>query len=479
MQRTILLSLTAAALVVLAIFAGRGMVPGREAGTTNTPDTTPKGSAPRSRASTGSPVKLSVALSGAYILQASDGRVDLAVEVAAQKEQQRARIPINISLVLDRSGSMAGEKLSHARQAAREMIKRLSGEDRMSLIAYDSTVDVMVPSVSLAEGRARLLAAVERIVDRGGTNLGAGLSRGIEELRRTRSDRFVHRVILISDGRANEGVTDPGTLNAWSEEARRGSISISTMGVGLDYNEDLMMALADHGGGSYHYIRDSSALARIFNQELDSLFATVAKGMVLEVQPAPGVSAEKVYGYPAHRESGLVRVPLGDLPAGDQRIAVLGLVVPSANIGLRSVAQVRLSYQNTLAKGRMVHEGLGVELSVSADPAQVAQGEDRLAQEQAHSVRAQEVTHQAMDLYRSGRVEEARSMARDHANILEQVARRLRSEQVRQESQILLQLDEEIAATPAASSRGGKGLLKKTKARAWKKYRKKGRKSLK
>lgn len=472
MRRTILLTLIAAALLATAFFAG----PARQAATaggigTGGPPIQPE-VAVRSRAAVGAPLQLDAALTQARLLRSGDGRVDLAVVASAPALPSRSRFPLHIALVLDRSGSMAGEKLAQARQAAREMIRRLSGEDYLAVIAYDSTVDVLVPLSSVAERRAQLIAAVEGIDDRGGTNLGGGLSEGIRELQRMPSEQALHRVILISDGRANEGVTDPGQLNAMAERARRKSISISTMGVGLDYNEDLMMALADHGGGSYHFVDSATALAGIFSKELDSLFTTVAREMVLEVRPAAGVVVEQVFGYPDERRDGAVGIPLGDLSAGDRRTVSLALRVPHATLGLLPVVELSLRYRDAQHDGRPVLERLALQALITDDAREALQSEDRLALEQVETARAADTTRQAMVLYESGRVEEARALARQKASMLDLLSKRIDSKVLQQQSKDQLRLESDIDAAPAPSSSAGKGLLKESKARAWEQYRK-------
>jgi len=417
-------------------------------------------------------VHLSAALTRSHLLPGSSGPLHLSVEVATPAAKSGARAPLSIALVVDRSGSMAGEKLENARQAAREMIRRLSPTDSLAIVAYDSTVDVLVPLITLAEGRDRLLAAIDGIVDRGGTNLGGGFAEGLRELRRADANRSLRRVILISDGRANEGETNPGVLATWSARARRESISVSTMGVGLDYNEDLLMSLADHGGGSYHYIRDATALARIFSSELDNLFTTVARAMVLEVRPAAGVEVKDVYGYPLERLGSALRVPLGDLPAGDRRSAVVELAAHGLQPGLKPVVAVQLTYQEVGAGSRARSERVSLDAAVTSDRDLVRKGEDRLAMEQVETARASTVSQQAIQLYERGRTNEARDLARRHATLLDEIGRRLQSAQVRKESQVLQQLVEQIDEAPMPSSVAGRGLRKKTKARAWIQFRK-------
>lgn len=472
MRRTVVLSLIAGGLIVIALFGGRALRPTPQTPPDVPPLTPPVlPSVPISRASVGDPVRLTAALSHSHLLPTSAGPVHLAVEVDAAGAKPVARAPLSIALVVDRSGSMAGEKLENARQAAREMIRRLSPTDQLAIVAYDSTVDVLVPLMPLAEGRARLLAAVDGIVDRGGTNLGGGLAEGLRELRRGDAARSLRRVILISDGRANEGETSPAVLARWAAQARQESISVSSMGVGLDYNEDLLMSLADQGGGSYHYIQDATALARIFSSELDNLFTTVARAMVLEVQPAAGVSVRSVYGYPLERNGGVLRVPLGDLPAGDRRSAVLELALQGLQPGVTPIVSVQLHYEDAAAASRPRSVRVSLQAGITDDLDLVRRGEDRLAMEQVETARASTISRQAIDLYERGRANEAQDLARRHAGLLEQIGRRLQSAQVQQESQVLQQLVEDIEDAPMPASVAGRGLRKKTKARAWIQFR--------
>jgi DNA-binding XRE family transcriptional regulator len=184
-----------------------------------------------------------------------------------------------------------------------------------------------------------------------------------------------------------------------------------------------------------------------------------------------GVQVERVYGYPEERTGEGLAIPLGDLPAGDQRNAVLGLILPHASVGTLPVVEVRLRYRDAQNDGRPVLEALKLQAAITDDPGRVQRGENKLAMEQTETARAAEATRAAMVLYESGQVAQARALARQNADDLSRLNVRLQSKSVQKQSELLMQLDNDISAAPAPSSSAGKGLLKKSKAQAWDQFR--------
>ena len=157
--------------------------------------------------------------------------------------QERERRPMNISVVLDRSGSMSDErKMDYAKSAVSTLIDQLQTEDIFSLVVYDDVVDV-VRSASKVGNKQNLKRLLSDIYPRNSTNLGGGMMEGLRQVERNIGREYVNRVILLSDGLANQGVTDPHELNRIAKRYRAKSISVTTMGVGLDYNDNLMVCL--------------------------------------------------------------------------------------------------------------------------------------------------------------------------------------------------------------------------------------------
>jgi len=264
------------------------------------------------------------------------------------------------------------------RNAAEGLVSRLGTQDRVTLIQYDGEAQVLVPLTKLdVAGRSRLRRMIRTLRPGGGTNLHAGLILGRKQLARSGNGGRVNRVILLSDGHANEGITDPAVLADVAGRFAQEGIRLSAMGIGRDYNEDLMESLAEHGRGRYHYVAKASDLERTLGNELASMKATVAQNAVLRLEPScAGVEVVEVFGYESRREGQAVVVPMADLFAGDSRRILVSLRIPTLGTGLQQVLQSSLSFQD-VATGKPGTIAMSLGAEVSNDSAAVAASADK------------------------------------------------------------------------------------------------------
>lgn len=280
-----------------------------------------------------SPVAVAVEVVQDKVLQGGDGKVAAALSLTA------AALPVlrdplqqatDLVIVLDRSGSMEGRKLGDARQAVLRLLDRLAPDDRLALVSYANGVQTHLALLPMTPPNRQLAAAaVEGLQAGGGTNLGAGLERGIQLLRHGAAGHRQRRIILISDGLANQGVTDPQALGRMASEAVESRFSISTVGVGLDFNEVLMTAIADRGAGRYHFLEDPRVFAAVFERELQATRQVAAADLAVRLDLAPGVRLVDAGGYPIAVDDGAARIHPGDLPSGQQRTIYLTFQVPT------------------------------------------------------------------------------------------------------------------------------------------------------
>ncbi len=219
------------------------------------------------------------------------------------------RPPVNLAIVLDRSGSMAAErKMEHAREAAAFAITQLLPTDRVSVTIYDEMIETIAPS-ALVVDKPGLLARIRAIVPRGSTDLHKGWAAGAEQVIQHVNWDGLNRVLLLSDGQANIGLTEPKAIGAEVRAMAGNRVSTSAMGVGKDYNEDLMEAIADAGDGNYYYVESALQLADIFQTELQGLMATSGRDVGLTITPARGDVDVKILNELEHDGSGRYKLP--------------------------------------------------------------------------------------------------------------------------------------------------------------------------
>lgn len=265
-------------------------------------------------------------------------------------ETKDKRAPVNVAIVLDKSGSMQGEKISKAKDAAIAAIGRLGSDDIVSIVAYDSTVTLIVPATKLSD-KESVIQQIRRIEAGGSTALFAGVSKGAEELRKFLDKNRVNRVILLSDGLANVGPQSPSELGALGATLMKEGISVSTMGLGLDYNEDLMTKLARNSGGNHVFIEQADDLVRVFNHEFNDVLSVVAQEVAIEIRVSDGLRPVRVLNVDAEINGQQVIVQMNQLYSEQEKYVMLEVEVPATPAGKsREVAEVRVSYSNMQTK---------------------------------------------------------------------------------------------------------------------------------
>lgn len=365
-----------------------------------------------SKGTVGDPIRLDAALSGSFLLKGSDGELYLVADVTAPARIAGERRPLNLALVIDRSGSMAGPKLENAKDAARHLVRRLTSNDRVTLIAYGSSVSVLGERVAgTPGGKRRLLAAIDGIEDFGGTFISGALEAARKALNPAAHPRSVNRIIFLSDGEANEGITSPRGLRRLAGKLAASGISISSIGVGLDFNEDVMLALADRSGGRYTYLRGSRGLKSVLARELDAAATTVAQEVALTIDPLDGTRVDTVYGYPTVTRGGATTVRLSDLSAGENRRVVIRLVAPTGAVRAHSVARVHLSYLRP-TDGFPMSASLTLGLAITQDGARELGGRDLAVHSAAARAIAAQGLTEATILYEKGHADRADRLIR-------------------------------------------------------------------
>jgi Ca-activated chloride channel family protein len=284
------------------------------------------------------------------ILQGSEGMLNLALSIRVDEVLEQVATAgrnVDMVIVLDRSGSMQGKKIEDARQAALNLLSRLSEKDRFALVTYSDTAYNFSGLLNVTKAnRKHLESVIYAIRAAGGTNLGAGLKQGINTLVSTTQIGNTGKVILISDGLANKGITHPHDLAKIADRAIEKEFTVSTVGVGADFNEYLMTAIADRGTGNYYYLENPEAFAEVFQKEFNYSRATAASRVSVQLPLKDGISLVNAGGYPIRIQNGKAVFHPGDLRSGQTRKLFLTLRVPSDSLGNFEINGIKVSYRH-------------------------------------------------------------------------------------------------------------------------------------
>ena len=254
------------------------------------------------------------------------------------------RQQVNVAFVLDRSGSMGGGKIRLAKQALGHALRLLRPSDRFAVVFYDHIVDLVVPSThATPEAIENAIKRVEGIEARGQTDLGGGWLRGCEQVAQYLDRSQIGKCLLLTDGLANQGITDTAELEQHARELRARGIATSTLGLGQDFNEDLLQRMADAGGGRSYYIETAVQIADTLTSELGETLETVARGAGVRVTAADGVDVTTLNAFECRRlDQRTTEIRLGDLVSRQAVSLVVQLRFPAGEIGTISSAAFSL-----------------------------------------------------------------------------------------------------------------------------------------
>lgn len=293
--------------------------------------------------------------------------VRLLLRLETEAPASTDRLPLNLSLVLDRSGSMYGGKLEAARAAAAQLVRRLSPDDVVSVVAYDDQVQTVAEPAKGA-AQAGLPAEIEAIEPGGSTNLSGGWLRGRELVARNRLERGVNRVILLTDGLANVGITEPLRLTGLTSQAKKDGVTTTTIGFGADYSEHLLRAMADGGGGNMYYIEEEDQAAAIFADELQGLLDLGAQNVSIEIRPADATQLVAVHhDYPSQKSARAIRVELGDLYAREPKPLLAEFLITTDTGETIAVAELVIAGDVLTADGGVERQVITLPVTLSAE----------------------------------------------------------------------------------------------------------------
>jgi len=354
------------------------------------------------------PLKFSASLNNRYYYKNKELYLNLEV-LADEIKSSNPRTPLNISVVIDKSGSMASKnKLDFVKKAVEYIVDELQYDDYISIIVYDDNVSVLYYS-SQVEDKISLKNEIRKIKSSGYTNLSGGMSEGFRQVEKTFKRGYVNRVLLLSDGLANRGITDRLELiNIVKGKSDDGGIIISTFGVGNDFNENLMADIANYGKGNYYYINNSSDIPEIFANELKGVRLLASQNTEIKVKfNSEYLSVNKIFGYIYNVNDDELSINLKDIFSGQKKNILIKFDIKK-RIDRWIEFENYLIYENVLDNHNRVEEKIIKEVAPAKDIVEYEQGENVTVKQNVVRYEANDIMEQALLDADNGNYEEAR-----------------------------------------------------------------------
>lgn len=277
------------------------------------------------------------------------------------------RTPMNLCLVIDRSGSMEGQPLEYVKQACTHVVDLLMPTDVLSIVTFEEVVEVLMPPQQVTN-KDMVKAGIARLAAGNTTNLYDGISLAMQQVSQFIETNRATRMIVLTDGDPTAGIKDYTALTTHAAELQKKGISVTFLGFGPDYNEELLAGMAKRAGGTYHYIPQPQMIPDIFRDELNKLMTTVTRNMSLELKLARWVQMNA----PQQVMEGTLSISLADMERGSSIQQVIDLEFPNHPLGHYRVLGGKLTYDDLLS-GDTKTVNLDFEMEFSADSARYSQ----------------------------------------------------------------------------------------------------------
>ncbi|KFA59009.1 hypothetical protein A9G48_02655 [Gilliamella sp. wkB18] len=364
-------------------------------------------------------------LASPIILENNQEKNYLKISLTGKKVDASVRVPINLAIVIDRSGSMSGQRIAKAREAAIFAVNMLNEDDTLSIVAYDYDAKVIVPSTKVKNKQKLINLINENIVAGGGTALFAGLSKGINQVEKQLSKDKVNRIILLSDGQANIGPTSVSELSELAIIAAKKHIAISTFGIGADYNELLMSSIASYSDGNHVFVNNSLDLENVFVREFNDVMSAIAQDVIITIQLKDGVKPVRLLGRDGVIKDNQVTVRMNQIYSNQEKYLLLEVIPPKGKVGEnKTLAEVSFEYDNLRTK-KTEKKTDTIKIAYT-DRQEVV--DDAILQDVVAESEIQKVTlenEKALELYNQGNLDAAKKILDDNSKMLESHALKL------------------------------------------------------
>ena len=337
--------------------------------------------------------------------------VRVKVEVQGAELPEADRPPVNLSLIIDKSGSMGGDRIQHARQGAIEAVRRLGNKDIFSVVVFDREVETLIPAQRLTN-----LGLVEETISGiqagGTTNIHGGMQAGLTELKKNLGKKYLNRAVLLSDGLANVGPTQPEAFDKLGREFSRSGVIVSTVGLGRDYNERLLANLAQASEGNNYFVDNPKTLPKIFEDEIGALVSTVATGVTITIELPARVLLRNVLGR-AYRQTGnRIEIDFHDLGGGASKYSLLELTIPRGDEGQVLDALVARARYRRVADNRDGETSARTQVRYTSRPAEADAAVNLEVQNAWVELHQAAVQDEVLDLVERGQRQQAQERLR-------------------------------------------------------------------
>ena len=310
-----------------------------------------------------------------------------------------ARTPLNLCLAIDRSGSMEGAPLEYAKQACAHVVDLLSPNDVLSIVTFEEVVDLLMPAQRVTD-KQRIKDGILRLQPGNTTNLHGGLSLAIQQVVSFSDPGRATRIVVLTDGDPTAGIKDFSSLVQFAGDIKQQGITITFLGFGPDYNEELLASMAKKAGGNYYFIAQPALIPEIFRQELDKMLTTVARNLQLKIKPARWVTCRGPQQATSGQE---FTITLSDMERGSSIQQVLDLEFQNHPLGWYRVAGGRLTYDDTV-NGKTEAVDLDFVLEFTADRARYSVPADPRVAQASQVMAASRVVEQTSMGMRTGQL---------------------------------------------------------------------------
>jgi|GEM_PF-3750465 len=366
-----------------------------------------------SNASFGDLISATATWSQSTVLKNEPNELFLQVDLRAKDIGTKNRPSVTTMIVLDRSGSMDGEKIEKTKLATLQAFKSLHAKDTIGIISYSNHAQVhMRPTLKKDLSTAKIQKTLDGIYPAGGTNISDGIRLAIALLEESQTKALYRRILLISDGQATKGETSIFKLEKLASLAKQKGISISAMGVGNQYSEDLMMALSQSGGGNYYHVQRTQSIEHTLSQEMSKTQKVLAQDVTFEFSIPPEFHLEKIFGYKHKALGNKIVVYLGDLSSTDKRKFIAKLTYePSLMSSEQLICTMKLQYESLFSNEHFSYNA-ETKLSMSSDPQEVKSSIEPHVLEQVGKVSLAETRKLAAAYFDAGNYERAQLILR-------------------------------------------------------------------